>query len=111
MQKGHRRDCAGIAARNPGGLLPTSDKHVRDEAGNRVFRSVLDGHQALLFDLATKVDGRLSPGSTLLDLVTAYHLKPMTAKVWARFLKSAMHNPAIQPHSVLTDLLEVPDNG
>ena len=93
------------AARNPGGLRPTSEKHARDEHGNRVFRSVLDGMQALLFDLDIKVNGRLSPDSTLLDLAIAYH-QQQAAKAWARFLKSALHDDSINPNTVLKQFLE-----
>jgi|SRR5579859_2375339 len=93
------------AARNPGGLRPTSEKHARDEHGNRVFRSVLDGMQALLFDLDIKVNGRLSPDSTLLDLAIAYH-QQAAAKAWARFLKAAVHDDSINPNTVLKQFLE-----
>lgn len=92
-------------ARNPGGLRPTSEKHARDEFGNRVFRSMLDGMQALLFDLDIKVNGRLSEGSTLRDLAVAYH-QELAAKTWARFLKAALRDDTIGPHTALKDFLE-----
>lgn len=92
------------AARNPGGLRPTSEKHLRDEHGNRVFRSMLDGYQSLLFDLDIKVKGRLSSDSTLLDLAIAYH-QQAAAKAWARFLKSALHDDSINPNTPLKDFL------
>lgn len=92
-------------ARNPGGLKPTSEKHARDEFGNRVFRSMLDGMQALLFDLDIKVNGRLSEGSTLRDLAVAYH-QELAAKTWARFLKAALRDDTIGPHTALKDFLE-----
>jgi hypothetical protein len=93
------------AARNPLGLRPSSEKHARDEHGNRVFRSVLDGWQAAIFDLDIKINGRLSPDSTLLDLAMAYHQK-MAAKTWARFLKQALADDSISPNTVLKQLLE-----
>lgn len=92
-------------ARNPGGLRPTSEKHARDEHGNRVFRSMLDGMQALLFDLNIKVKGRLSADSTLLDLAIAYH-QQSAAKAWARFLKAALHDENINPSTPLKSFLE-----
>ena len=100
----HQPDNPLYAARNPGALRPSSEKHARDSHGNRVFRSVLDGMQALLFDLEIKVNGRLSPGSTLADLAVAYH-QQMAAKAWARFLKSALHDDSINPNTPLDKLL------
>lgn len=93
-------------ARNPGGLRPTSETHARDAHGNRVFRSVLDGMQALLYDLEIKVNGRLPPDSTLVDLTKAYHQQAAAAKAWARFLKAAMSDDSINPHTVLKQFLE-----
>jgi hypothetical protein len=92
-------------ARNPGGLRPTSEKHQRDEHGNRVFRSVLDGYQSLLFDLDIKIKGRLSADSTLRDLAVAYH-QELAAKPWARFLKAALHDDTINPNTLLKDFFE-----
>jgi hypothetical protein len=40
--------------RNPGELLAVSPKHPRDVDGKRIFRSFMDGYQALIFDLAIK---------------------------------------------------------
>lgn len=92
-------------ARNPGGLRAISEKHARDVHGNRIFKSVLDGWQALIFDVDIKVNGRLSEGSTLADLALAYH-RQTAAKAWARFLKAAVQDDTISPNTVLKQFLE-----
>lgn len=95
-------------ARNPGGLKPILKQHARDEHGNRVFRSVLDGMQALLFDLQFKINNRMGEAGTLADLALAYH-QPTAAKAWARFLKAALADDSINPNTVLKSLLEASD--
>src|SRR4051812_43054657 len=82
-------------ARNPLGLRPLKPEHPFDEFGNRVFRSILDGMQAAIFDLEVKMGGRLGPSSTLADLATAYGKKPTEAQAWSRFLRAALDDTTI----------------
>lgn len=92
------------AARNPGGLKASGQPD--DEHGNRVFRSVIDGLQALFFDVELKVTGRsrakLKPESTLIDLSTSYNLPILTATAWARFLRKALNDSTISAHTPLS---------
>lgn len=92
------------AARNPGGLKAAGQPD--DGQGNRVFRSVIDGFQALFFDVELKVTGRsrakLKPESTLIDLSTSYNLPILTATAWARFLRKALNDTTISAHTPLS---------
>ena len=82
-------------ARNPGGLKAYSPKHTKDEHGNRVFVSVLDGMQALIFDVKLKLEGRskarLSAKNTLADLAASYGKSPIEGDAWAKFLRKALN--------------------
>lgn len=93
-------------ARNPLGLRPMKPEQPRDEHGNRIFRSVLDGMQAALFDLEVKLNGRLSPESTLTDLAIAYNRKLTEATAWAKFLRQALVDESISHRTMIKDLLE-----
>jgi hypothetical protein len=92
-------------ARNPGGLKAFSPKHIKDEQGNRVFSSVLDGFQALIYDLETKLTGKsrahLESDNTLVHLALSYNLKPTSAQAWARFLRQATKDESISAHTRL----------
>jgi len=85
--------------RNPGGLKAFSPKHARDLKGLRVFKSLTDGYQALLFDLAIKCVGRsnthLKIESTLRDLICALGFPGTTAQYVARFLRRALRDDTI----------------
>ena len=93
-------------ARNPGALRPLDERHARDENGYRVFRSMLDGMQALMYDLDIKLRGRLSPESTLADLATAYGRHIAEAKAWANFLKKALDDETISPRTSIKRFFE-----
>jgi hypothetical protein len=93
-------------ARNPLGLRPLKPEHPFDEMGNRIFRSVLDGMQAAIFDLEVKLGGRLSPDSTLSDLAVAYGRKPTEAQAWSRFLRAALDDASITAHTQIKRFLE-----
>lgn len=93
-------------ARNPLGLRPLKPEQPRDENGYRVFRSILDGMQAALFDLDIKIHGRLSPDSTLTDLATAYGRKATEAQAWARFLRKSLADETISHHTAIQRLIE-----
>lgn len=86
-------------ARNPGGLRAVFAAHKRDEAGYRVFRSFLDGMQALLFDIQTKLVGKsrakLTPNNTLADFAIAFGQPAAAAQTWSKFLRRALHDATI----------------
>jgi hypothetical protein len=81
-------------ARNPGALKATSMRHVANEHGHRVFNSFIDGMQALLFDLNTKLSGNSWTGinqeSTLEDLALSYSQPFTLADAWSKHLRKAM---------------------
>lgn len=81
-------------ARNPGGLPATAFKHKRDEDGNRVFKSLLDGLRALLYhvDMKLSSDSRLTPQSTLTDFAVAFGCNKLEAMLWAKFLSKALQD-------------------
>lgn len=91
-------------ARNPGGLKALGQ--TDDGKGNRVFRSVIDGYQALFYDVELKVTGKsrakLKPESTLQDLSVAYNLPLGTPTAWARFLRKALHDDKISVNTPLS---------
>jgi hypothetical protein len=97
------------AARNPGGLK-ASGRQAADSKGNRTFRSVIDGYQALFYDVELKVSGRsrarLLPTSTLIDLSIAYNLPILTATAWARFLRKALNDTTLSAHTPLSHFKE-----
>lgn len=97
-------------ARNPGGLKAIGLVQARDEKGNRTFRSVIDGLQALFYDVELKVTGKsraqLKPESTLIDLSSAYNLPITTATAWARFLRAALSDSTISSKTPLSYFLE-----
>lgn len=93
-------------ARNPLGLRPLKAEQPRDDNGYRVFRSILDGMQAALFDLEIKLTGRLSPDSTLQDLATAYNRKATEAQAWARHLRQALADNTITAHTSIRRFIE-----
>ena len=98
-------DSALYAARNPIGLRPMKAEQPRDEQGYRIFRSVLDGMQAAMFDLEIKLTARLSPDSTLVDLATAYGRQITEAQAWARFLRQALNDQNISARTPIRRFL------
>lgn len=86
-------------ARNPGGLKAFSPSQPKDEHGNRVFNSLLDGLQALLFDVSLKLEGKsrhkLGPSSTLAEFAVACGQPATAATAWAAFLRKALHDETI----------------
>ncbi len=87
------------AARNPGGLPAFAPSHARNDAGHRTFASVLDGMQALLFDVEVKMLGkskaRLQPTNTLADFAVAFGQPATAAQAWSKFLRRALHDEKI----------------
>ena len=103
-------DSALHAARNPGGLKALGATQSRDDKGNRTFRSVLDGYQALLYDVELKATGKsraqLRPDQSLIDLSAAYNLPITTASAWSRFLRQALSDSTISAKTPLSYFLE-----
>lgn len=103
-------DSGAYRARNPGLLKAYSMRHQRDDGGYRVFQSFVDGYQALLYDLQIKCQGRsrsrLTPDSTLIDLMRAYGLPDTQASFVAKYLKKALVDEsvsAMQPLSYFNE--------
>lgn len=82
----------------------------RDEQGMRIFRTLLDGYQALYFDLAIKCSGkshtRLRSTSTLRDLILAYGHPITMAKYVANFLKKALKDESVSDQTQLSYFTE-----
>lgn len=110
-------------ANNPGGLRATSPEHAKDYDDNRVFRSFLDGWQALMHDIEVKLtrpDSRaqLNPTEhTLPDLARffVFHTKNKQivdrysrrlAHSWAEFLRKALKDPEINKNTKLERFLK-----
>ncbi len=92
------------SARNPGGLRPVSLAHERDEFGNRVFASLLDGWQALLYDLDVKLSGkspRVMPTDPLFALALAYDRHRKVAGNWVKFLRRALNDHTLTVDTAL----------
>ena len=103
-------DSAAYRTRNPGLLKAFSQRHPRNDEGHRVFRSFVDGYQALLYDLEIKCAGKsrskLAPDSTLVDLMRAYGLPDTQASFVAKYLKKALLDEsvsAVQPLSYFNE--------
>jgi hypothetical protein len=96
--------------RNPGMLPAISPKHPRDEKNRRIFKSYLDGYQALLFDLVVKCGGKsrtfLRSDSSLRDLFKARGEPETSALYAARFLRRALHDDSISDKTSLSYFLE-----
>ena len=92
-------------ARNPGGLKAFMSHHERDEYGNRVFSSVLNGMSALLSDLELKLTKRMSPNATLIDLASAYNQPFTAAQAWSKFLRHALVDESITHKTPLSYFL------
>jgi hypothetical protein len=90
-------------ARNPGGLKAHGVK-ARDTENYRVFKSDIDGLQALKFDVRLKLTGGARVKcTTLAELAEAYHAP---VKSWVAFLKQALEDQTISAKTPLTNFLE-----
>lgn len=95
-------------ARNPGGLKAYGK--AADEHGNRVFGSLIDGWQALIFDTQLKLTGMsracLQPSNTLQDFALS-HSQPATAALaWAKYLRKSLLDDSIHAKTELRYFLE-----
>lgn len=96
-------------ARNPGGLKAYGK--TADEHGNRVFGSLIDGWQALIFDTQLKLQGMsracLQPSHTLQDFAIS-HGQPITAAdAYSKWLRRALADDSINKKTELRYFLEV----
>src|SRR6266581_3000602 len=89
--------------RNPIMLKAFAPKHVRDAKGHRVFNSFVAGYENALLDLRIKCSGksraRLTPESSLVDLITTYGNNTSCLRYIVKFLRHALNDPDI-PESV-----------
>jgi hypothetical protein len=99
---------APYKARNPGALKAFSPTAPRDELGLRIFKSDIDGLQALKFDVRHKLSGKSKiKCSTLGELADAYKCGPGQARAWAGFIRQALetkhgdHDTIITPKTPL----------
>lgn len=101
------------AGRNPGGLKAFSARHAKDAEGFRTFHSVLDGMQALIFDVELKLTGKsraaLTPDHTLTDFAAAFEKTAAEARAWAAFLRQALRDTTITQKTQIRYFLETPD--
>lgn len=107
-------------ARNPGGLracrLFKCGQYIwqpRDQHGNRKFRSITDGLQALIFDTQLKLQGMsrhcLQPSSTLQDFAVSHGQPPTAGDAYAKFLRKALSDETINKKTELMYFLEDSD--
>lgn len=96
-------------SRNPGGLRAYGVSQARDEEGFRTFGSMLDGMQALLFDVSLKLEGRskagLKPSDTLSDFAVACGQPATAAVAWSAFLRKALRDHTLSQKSALQQLI------
>lgn len=82
-------------ARNPGALKSFSPTKPSSD-GIRVFKTEIDGLQALKFDVKLKISGKArAKCETLNDLAAAYGQPPTQAKAWAGFIRQTLGNDTI----------------
>lgn len=107
--KSHEPESPAYQNRNPGNLLAFSFKHPRDEAGRRIFSSLLDGYQALLYDLRLKCSGKsrahLPESSALSDLMKSYGHEDHTARYIAKRIRKVL-NADVSEQTPLSFFLE-----
>lgn len=95
-------------ARNPGGLRAYGKP--ADEHGNRIFNSIIDGWQALIFDTSLKLEGKskamLQPSDTLQEFAMAHRQSFTAADAYAKFLRKALQDDSIHKRTELRYFLE-----
>lgn len=99
--------------RNPLLLRAFSPKHVKDEEGRRVFSSFTSGYDNACLDVRIKCSGKshskLTPDSTLVDLVRVYGNDASTARSIKNFLRAALQDENIMETTKLSWFLEEPN--
>jgi hypothetical protein len=107
----HDLDSPAYKNRNPGNLKAFSFRHIRDDDGRRVFNSLLDGYQALLFDIRIKAQGKshakLGDG-TISSLMKAYGHDGIAVGAYiAKRVRKALGDESIKSDTPITYFLEV----
>lgn len=106
----HEIDTAAYQNRNPGNLIAFSFKHLRDADNRRIFSSILDGYQALLFDLKVKCSGKsranMPENPTITDLMKSYGQTVSTARMIAKRIRKAL-NSEVTADTPLTFFMEL----
>lgn len=105
---GYRSPSSAVyKARNPGGLKAYGPTAPRDAEGNRIFKSEIDGLQALKFDVRLKVNGKSKRKCDDLNALAAAYDQPVTAaRAWALFIRQALGDNAVTPKTPLTYFME-----
>jgi hypothetical protein len=94
-------------ARNPGGLKAHGEAKARDPENYRVFKTDIDGLQALKFDVRLKISGRAKAKCvTVAELAEAYRQPVTAAKAWVTFIRQALNDQTISVKSPLTFFVE-----
>jgi hypothetical protein len=85
--------------RNPLLLKAFSPKHEKDEQGRRVFSSFASGYDNGILDVSIKCSGKshskLTPDSTLQDLVVVYGNSVHATRGIKNFLRAALKDDSI----------------
>jgi hypothetical protein len=85
--------------RNPLLLKAFSPKHEKDEQGRRIFSSFSSGYDNATLDAAIKCSGKsyskLTPDSTLVDLVCVYGHTAAATRAVKNFLRAALKDDTI----------------
>jgi hypothetical protein len=97
--------------RNPGLLRAFTLRHAADDAGRRIFPSLVDGYQALLYDLQRKCTGlsrsKLKPTDPLVELLIRGFSQPPSAEEYVLcFLTSALPRLNVTAHTPLKFFVE-----
>lgn len=105
-------DPKSVAYRNRNPLLLKAfiPKHVADENGYRTFKSFVSGYDNGLLDLKIKCSGmsrsKLTPQSTLLELVKVYDNPATASKYVVNFLRQSLEDDCITDKQPLSWFLE-----
>jgi hypothetical protein len=96
--------------RNPGLLRAFTQRHA-DEGGRRIFPSLVDGYQALVYDLKKKCAGesrsKLQRDSTIKQLLMrGYGQAPASEEYVLCFLESAIPNTTFSATAPIEFFLE-----
>lgn len=98
--------------RNPLLLRAFSPKHVSDEEGRRIFSSFTSGYDNGILDVKIKCSGKshakLTPMSTLRDLVCVYGNHVSATRAVKNFLQRALGDDTIRESQALGWFLEEP---
>lgn len=97
--------------RNPGLLRSFTLRHAADDNGWRIFPRLVDGYQALIYDLREKCSGqsrsKLKPTQTIADLLVKGYSQPRTAADYVLcFLRQALELKELSAQTPLKFFVE-----